>query len=151
MSLDIYLTVNKKVRQKKGSGIFIREDGKTKEISEKEWYKRYPNREPVRYGGMPNETYTVYSDNITHNLGGMASEAGIYYALWRPEEIDCKYAKDIIQILSDGLDELRKHAGKYKVLEPSNGWGTYIGLVHFVEDYLAACLRYPEAEISVSR
>jgi hypothetical protein len=26
----------------------------------------------------------MYSANITHNLGDMASEAGIYEALWRP-------------------------------------------------------------------
>ena len=29
----------------------------------------------------------VYSANITHNLGGMAREGGIYQACWRPEEI----------------------------------------------------------------
>lgn len=31
-----------------GSGIFIREHGATVEISEEEWYKRYPGKEPVR-------------------------------------------------------------------------------------------------------
>lgn len=31
-----------------GSGIFIREFGQTKEISEEEWYRRYPGVEPVR-------------------------------------------------------------------------------------------------------
>ena len=29
----------------------------------------------------------AYSANITHNLGKMAEEAGIYKHLWRPEEI----------------------------------------------------------------
>lgn len=31
-----------------GSGIFVRENGATVEISEEEWYRRNPNREPVR-------------------------------------------------------------------------------------------------------
>jgi len=31
----------------------------------------------------------------------MAEKSGIYYALWRPEEIGCKYAKDIIPILTE--------------------------------------------------
>lgn len=32
-----------------------------------------------------------YSANITHNLGAMAEAAGIYLALWRPEEIGIKW------------------------------------------------------------
>ena len=31
-----------------GSGIFVRENGVTKEITEEEWYKKNPGREPVR-------------------------------------------------------------------------------------------------------
>ena len=30
----------------------------------------------------------VFSANITHNLGKMADEAGIYKALWRPDEVE---------------------------------------------------------------
>lgn len=33
------------------------------------------------------DTDNLYSDNITHNLGKMAGEAGIYYALWHPCEL----------------------------------------------------------------
>ena len=29
----------------------------------------------------------VFSANITHNLGAMAKEAGIYMHLWRPDEL----------------------------------------------------------------
>jgi hypothetical protein len=38
-----------------GSGIFIREHGATIEISEEEWYRRNPGREPVRFLGDPDE------------------------------------------------------------------------------------------------
>lgn len=33
------------------------------------------------------ETDNLYSANITHNLGKMAGEAGIYYTLWHPGEL----------------------------------------------------------------
>lgn len=35
-------------REEIGSGIFVRENGATVEISEEEWYRRNPGREPVR-------------------------------------------------------------------------------------------------------
>ena len=38
----------------------------------------------------------VYSANITHNLGLMAEEAGIYQPLWRPEELGIKTAAGLI-------------------------------------------------------
>ena len=39
----------------------------------------------------------------------------------------------------------------YRSHNPSNGWGTYDGLVAFVSDYLSACIASPNAEVSVSR
>ena len=45
----------------------------------------------------------MYEANITHNLGKMTVEAGIYKALWRPEEIEAVYAKDIIGIIGQRM------------------------------------------------
>jgi len=53
------------------------------------------------------KTESLYWANITHNLGEMADKAGIYKALWRPEEIGAKYAKDIIEIVEKGLSDLK--------------------------------------------
>lgn len=151
MSLDVYLTVDKKVKRAAGSGIFVRENGKTIEITEEEWYKRNPGREPVRFQNPDTETNKVYSDNITHNLTEMANEAGVYYALWRPDEKGWKLAGDLIEPLHKGLANLRDAPNTFKLLNPSNGWGDYDGLVEFVESYLAACKKYPTATIEVSR
>lgn len=41
----------KKERVKVGSGIFVRENGTSVEITEEEWNRRNPGREPVRYRG----------------------------------------------------------------------------------------------------
>lgn len=93
----------------------------------------------------------VYSANITHNLNTMADKAGIYKALWRPEEIGATKAKDIIELLEKGLDDLRERPDYFRQFNASNGWGLYDHFVPFVEKYLDACRENPEAEIEISR
>lgn len=93
----------------------------------------------------------IYEDNITHNLNEMAKAAGLYEALWHPEKIDAKDARDIIPVLRAGLAKLRAQPDHFRQYNPSNGWGTYEGLVEFVTNYLAACEEYPDAKIEVSR
>ena len=73
------------------------------------------------------KTHALFETNITHNLGKMASKAGIYEALWRPHRLVDGYdipeddhhaerdledsvtvkAKDIIPIIEKGLDDLK--------------------------------------------
>jgi hypothetical protein len=93
----------------------------------------------------------VYSANITHNLGKMADAAGIYYALWRPEERDYRIASDIIPVLEEGLQKLKNDPAHYKTFDADNGWGLYEHFVPFVEKVLNACKEYPDAKIEVSR
>src|SRR3990172_2778745 len=49
----------------------------------------------------------LYSANITHNLGKMAKEAGIYEHLWRPDELGIWNAGELILPLADGLAKLK--------------------------------------------
>lgn len=93
----------------------------------------------------------VYSDNITHNLGKMAQEAGLYDALWRPEENGLKTAADLIPFLEAGLARLRANPEIYEQFNPANGWGNYVGLVTFVRDYLDACKCHPDALVRSCR
>lgn len=86
-----------------------------------------------------------FSSNITHNLGAMANAAGIYEALWRPEEIGAKEAKQLIPILEVGLKKLKENPEEYKKHNAPNGWGMYEHFVPFVEEILEACKKYPEA------
>ena len=94
---------------------------------------------------------TVFDANITHNLGKMADAAGVYYACWRPEEIGCKYASDIIPILTKGIVDMKARPDYYRQFEPENKWGTYDDFVPWLEKYLAACIENPDAEIEASR
>ncbi len=150
MSLDVYLNVAEPIKVEPVAAIYIRENGATREISRQEWDERFPDREPVTI--QASETTTeVYEANITHNLNRMADAAGIYQALWRPEEIGVTQAKQLIEPLRAGLAKLRSDPERFRAFNPSNGWGDYDGLVEFVANYLIACEEYPEATVRVSR
>ena len=148
MSLDVYL-------RRPGVGvpvtrILVRENGAVREMSREEWDRRNPGMEPVTMDDDP-FSGEVYSRNITHNLGTMAHEAGVYTACWRPEEMGATKAAQLVAPLRAGLAALRADPERFKAFNPENGWGDYGGLVAFVAEYLAACEQYPDADISVSR
>ena len=149
MSLDVYLELSE-ADVPASTGIFIREDGVTKKISREEWDRRFPDREPVVVA-VPLGSDIVFHRNITHNLGLMASHAGLYNFLWHPEDMLIEYARELILPLSVGLEKLTGDPEYYKRFNPSNGWGAYEGLVDFVRDYHDACVEYPDALIVVSR
>lgn len=117
------------------------------------------------------EDEEVYSANITHNLGKMAGEAGIYEALWRPHrlkegynipeedneseyEFECSSetkASEIIEVLEKGLADLKSRPKHFEKFNSDNGWGMYENFVPFVERYLEACKENPECIVKVWR
>jgi hypothetical protein len=125
---------------------------------------------------IPGES--VWSRNITHNLTKIASEAGIYEAMWRPyqvvdpaaamvgkdadeagqhetarriEDQITVRARDLEATLSAGLARLQDNPAHYAQWEPANKWGSVRGLIEFVTAYLNAIREYPDAIVSVSR
>lgn len=151
MSLDVYLTLPEPPDEPPRQAIFIRRDGATVEISRAEWDAMRPGIEPAVSTINPGDGGAVYSANITHNLGRMAREAGIYQHLWRPEEIDITTAAQLIEPLAAGLALLKSDPPRFKAFNAANGWGLYEHFVPFVEAYLDACRIYPNAIVSVSR
>jgi hypothetical protein len=113
----------------------------------------------------------VYSANITHNLGKMASEAGLYEALWRPHRLKPGYdipeddykaeweyeeanpvrAHEIIEIIEKGLADMKDRPKHYEKFNSPNGWGLYKHFVPFIEKYLAALKEFPEAQVECDR
>jgi len=93
----------------------------------------------------------LFNANITHNLNKMAEAAGIYKALWRPEEIGITKAGDLISFLEAGLKTMKDDPSKFIIHNPSNGWGSYKDFIPWIEHYLAACKEHPNATVSVSR
>lgn len=95
----------------------------------------------------------VYERNITHNLSEMARQAGLYEALWRPEEIEGfeGSASELVPILREGLTKLKADPDYFRRFSPSNGWGGYENLVTFTESYMESCMANPDATVFVSR
>jgi hypothetical protein len=101
---------------------------------------------------------SVYSANITHNLGKMAGEVKLsngmtlYDILWRPDEQEgLKCAKDISELLDEGWNIMLSDPEQFMKFEPDNRWGSYEGLCNFVYEYRNACWNNPDAELSVCR
>ena len=101
-------------------------------------------------GAAPSEIELLWK-NITHNLNTMAEAAGIYGALWRPEENGFEAAKDLIPVLEAGLARLKADPEHFKQFNAENGWGLYKHFVPFVEEILEGCKKYPKAYLRTCR
>lgn len=112
----------------------------------------------------------LYSANITHNLGEMAEEAGLYEALWRPYQLKPDYpgfddhkeeweyedanpvrAYEIIEIIEKGLADMKARPEHYEKFNSPNGWGTYKNFIPFIEKYLEQLKLHPEAIVVCDR
>lgn len=93
----------------------------------------------------------VFWANITHNLGRMAKEAGIYDCLWCPGEHGITKAEQLIEPLSRGLMLMKDDPARFRKLDSENGWGTYDDFVPWIEKYLEACKANPNAHVTTDR
>jgi hypothetical protein len=106
---------------------------------------------------MVTQPVSVFSQNITHNLGSMAMEVvlsndlTLYQVLWRPDEHGLKFASEISELLDEGWNILLSDPKHFMTFNPDNGWGSYEGLEKFVYKYREACWDNPDAELSISR
>lgn len=93
----------------------------------------------------------VYGSNITHNLGRMAMEAGVYDACWNPEDRGLTHARHLIEPLRAGIARMKADPARFRAFDSPNGWGLYKHFLPWLERYLAACEQWPNAEVTVSR
>src|SRR5712664_168096 len=106
MSLDFYLEADEPRLADSGPRIFVRRNGQNVEISREEWDRLNPGQELVTFSGEE-ETRTLFTANITHNLGKMADEAGLCRCLWRPDENGIRVGSEMIDFLEAGIALLR--------------------------------------------
>lgn len=103
-----------------------------------------------------------YHLQITHNLNKVVSACGelvgksYYEAIWRPDThtglengkvpvlFIVSYLPDLINDLIENETELTKYL-------PSNGWGTFEGLICFLCDYLKECYRNKDSFVYCCR
>jgi hypothetical protein len=94
------------------------------------------------------ESLSTHGANITHNVTPMWREAGIYDALY---DSDGKRAGDIIETLRRGIADMEDRPEVYRAMNPKNGWGNYDGALNWLREWLAECVKHPNALIGVSR
>jgi len=92
----------------------------------------------------------LFSANITHNLGRMAEEAGIYKHLWLPEKVSITKAHELVEPLSKGLSLMKSDPERFKKFNAKNGWGVYEHFIPWIEEYIDACVSHPNANVSAS-
>lgn len=159
MSLDIYIISPTPIK-KKSTGIWVRDNGKTRELSKAEAQEKYPDADIQE---IEIETNEFWHGNITHNLNKMAQECKIecdpqheglslYDLLWRDEYPWEMSHLEYTQCLMACLVSLTDEPERYKLFNPSNGWGTYEQLVEFVKSFIHALVDEPyEMEIKYSK
>lgn len=146
MSLDIYIKLKKGEIAKRGTGIYVRENGKTKELSLEEAKAQYPGHDVQEYVTTTSE---LWHGNITHNLNKMAMAVNLdgrvkeyfYKMIWHPEDLETdprENYRTMLLDLGEGLAILKEKPDEFKKHNPENGWGTYDGLVNFVDGYVEA-------------
>lgn len=92
-----------------------------------------------------------YAANITHNLSAMAKEAGVYEAVWRPDEHGFTKAGQLLVPLEKGLAAMRADPSRFVKFNAKNGWGTYEQFLPWLQSYFLACRDNPDADVRVSR
>jgi hypothetical protein len=93
----------------------------------------------------------IHWQDITHNLGSMAEEAGIYRILWRAEEEGIETAEQLIGPLAIAIVEMKKDPPRFKEHDSPNGWGIYDHFLPWLERLLCACARYHSAKVKTCR
>ena len=95
---------------------------------------------------------------ITHNLNSVVDELGklvgkpYYEVIWRPDELfELKNgevpAALVLKTLPDLIKNLLKFEDRLVDYLPSNGWGTFEGLINFLCNYLKECYKHKDAYI----
>ena len=140
MSLDVYLTVPRaEMPRARLAADLLRERG----------FDEFADELDARHDTRSYDT--LFEANYTHNCGSMAELAGVYRAVWRPEENGITKASQLAPILKAGIEAMEASPEKYEAKNPENGWGSYRTFLPWLRKYLQACQEFPDADVVASR
>lgn len=91
------------------------------------------------------EEYADVHLNITHNLGRIASELGVYEMLWKND--GTKKCSEQIDQLIEAKDKLSSNIEYYHQFNSSNGWGTADNFEDFLGQVIYEMKLNPNAYI----
>ena len=149
MSLDLYI-ISEKPRTIVGTGVYIRENGRTRELKTPEEVRLYFPGKDVELRKY--ETDEVWHENMTHNLGKMArkvigNKRNLYELLWRPQEdqVTQEWISEILECykyILNNQELLKKMEEDNRIYEDDGSsyiWGSFDNLKNFVGS-LVKCL-----------
>lgn len=92
----------------------------------------------------PTCKHTERSDsfNCTYNLAAMWYE--IFLTSKHMVHIDGMKGRESLPMLSAAMNELALNPEKFKMLNPSNGFGHYEGFVNFIIDLILTAQKHPD-------
>ncbi len=96
--------------------------------------------------GGPEPAVIDNNHNMTSNVAPMWRRAGADLA-----DFHGKPAADCIPLLRAAIADMKAHPGRYKPLNPENGWGSYEGCLLFLRELLEDFTRHPKATVAVNR
>lgn len=89
----------------------------------------------------------IFETNITYNLSDMYYKAiDKDKGLRKLNNMSCKEA---LPIINDGIADMLNNADEYRKLNPTNGWGTYEGLLARLQEMRNCCESNPDGIIRV--
>ena len=108
-----------------------------------------PSRCPKCGGPLPRLQYPSDSINITHNVSGMWSLAGIYDAFYNSE--GWTVSQPYIAMLRAGLAKFEAEYPEFEKLNPSNGWVKAEHALPFLKKWIETCEANVGCVIRVSK
>jgi hypothetical protein len=109
---------------------------------------RYISYDKINWEPYPEEVSKL---NITHNLISMAEALGIYRKVWRPEENNIIYCKDMISHIQKAILLLKSDPEYYIKYNAPNQCGDITDMIIFLQEYYVICKKYPNCKIEASR
>lgn len=89
----------------------------------------------------------IYEANVTYNLSKM------YYKCIDTEKgykkLDGMNCKEALPIINNAIRDMLNNADEYRKLNPTNGWGSYEGLLKQMQEMRNCCESNPDGIIRV--
>lgn len=93
-----------------------------------------------------NNNITMDIGNYTYNVNSMYQKALNINGL---SDLHGKSTKEVLNLLENGVIDMKYHAEEYKKFNPANGWGNYEGALEYLEKLYYGCKKHFKSYIYI--
>ena len=87
----------------------------------------------------------VWEGHLTYNLSPMMRAGGLVL-----RELDGLASLEALPVVSECVVAMMQSPGRFRELDPPNGWGNYDGLLGMLAEFDMALMAFPDAIVGVS-